>query len=89
MDSCLAISGRLTGISIEIKISIYTARVRAGYISATRRLVFEAIKHLTVMKCPFVSLPEKEPIIQAVVDLIQVPLAWRAACFPCSIFSIS
>jgi len=39
----------------------YAARVRAGFVPATRRQVFEAIKHLTATKCPFANLPEKEP----------------------------
>jgi bifunctional non-homologous end joining protein LigD len=39
----------------------YTARVRAGFVPATRRQVFESSKHLTTTKCPFVNLPEKEP----------------------------
>ena len=39
----------------------YASRVRAGFIPAARRQVFEAIKHLTSTKCPFVNLPEKEP----------------------------
>jgi DNA ligase D-like protein (predicted ligase) len=38
----------------------YAARVRAGFVPATRRAVFEAIKHLKTTKCPFVNLPEKE-----------------------------
>jgi len=38
----------------------YAARVRAGFIPATRLKVFEAIKHLKTPKCPFVNLPEKE-----------------------------
>lgn len=37
---------------------IYAARVRAGFIPATRREVFEQIEHLTTAKCPFVNLPE-------------------------------
>jgi bifunctional non-homologous end joining protein LigD len=39
----------------------YAARVRAGFVPATRRQVFEAIRHLTTTNCPFVNLPEKEP----------------------------
>ena len=39
----------------------YAARVRAGFIPATRLKVFEAIKHLETPKCPFVNLPEQEP----------------------------
>jgi bifunctional non-homologous end joining protein LigD len=35
------------------------ARVRAGFVPATRRQVFDAIKHLKTAKCPFVNLPEK------------------------------
>lgn len=38
----------------------YAARVRAGFVPATRRQVFDAIKHLTTTECPFVNLPEKE-----------------------------
>ena len=37
---------------------IYASRVRAGFIPATRRTVFEQIKHLTTTKCPFSNLPE-------------------------------
>jgi ATP-dependent DNA ligase len=37
---------------------IYAARVRAGLVPATRRAVFEKIKHLKAAKCPFVNLPE-------------------------------
>jgi bifunctional non-homologous end joining protein LigD len=37
---------------------IYAARVRAGLVPATRREVFEKLKHLKTPKCPFVNLPE-------------------------------
>jgi hypothetical protein len=37
---------------------IYAARVRAGFVPATRREVFEKIKHLKTPKCPFANLPE-------------------------------
>jgi bifunctional non-homologous end joining protein LigD len=37
---------------------IYAARVRAGFVPATRREVFNKIKHLKTAKCPFVNLPE-------------------------------
>ena len=37
---------------------IYAARVRAGLVLATRREVFERIKHLKTPKCPFANLPE-------------------------------
>jgi bifunctional non-homologous end joining protein LigD len=37
---------------------IYAARVRAGLVPATRREVFEKIKHLKTSRCPFVNLPE-------------------------------
>jgi DNA ligase D-like protein (predicted ligase) len=37
---------------------IYAARVRAGFIPATRREVFAQIKHLKAAKCPFANLPE-------------------------------
>jgi DNA ligase D-like protein (predicted ligase) len=37
---------------------IYAARVRAGLIPATRREVFERIKHLKTPKCPFANIPE-------------------------------
>jgi DNA ligase D-like protein (predicted ligase) len=38
---------------------IYAAKVRAGFIPATRREVFAHIKDLKISKCPFVNLPEK------------------------------
>jgi ATP-dependent DNA ligase len=38
----------------------YAARARAGFVPATRRTTFDAIKHLKTAKCPFVNLPEKE-----------------------------
>ena len=37
---------------------IYAARVSAGLVPATRREVFERLKHLRTPKCPFVNLPE-------------------------------
>ena len=37
---------------------IYAARVRAGLVPATRREVFERLKHLKTPKCPFTNLPE-------------------------------
>ena len=37
---------------------IYAARVRAGLVPATRRHVFERLKHLKTPRCPFVNLPE-------------------------------
>jgi ATP-dependent DNA ligase len=37
---------------------VYAARVRAGLVPATRREVFERLKHLKTAKCPFVNLPE-------------------------------
>src|ERR1700744_5674490 len=39
---------------------MYAARVRAGLVPATRREVFERIKHLRTPKCHFVNLPEPE-----------------------------
>jgi bifunctional non-homologous end joining protein LigD len=37
---------------------IYAARVRAGFVPATRREVFNKIKRLETAKCPFANLPE-------------------------------
>jgi bifunctional non-homologous end joining protein LigD len=37
---------------------IYAGRVRDGFVPATRRRVFEAIRHLRTERCPFVGLPE-------------------------------
>jgi DNA ligase D-like protein (predicted ligase) len=37
----------------------FAARVRAGFVPATRRQVFEKIKDLKTDKCPFVNLPEQ------------------------------
>jgi bifunctional non-homologous end joining protein LigD len=38
---------------------IYVARVRNGFVPASRRQVFEKLKNLEVPDCPFVNLPEK------------------------------
>jgi DNA ligase D-like protein (predicted ligase) len=40
---------------------IFAARVRAGFVPATRREVFAHIKGLNIPQCPFVNLPQKEP----------------------------
>lgn len=37
----------------------FAARVRAGFVPATRREVFAKIKTLKIPKCPFANLPEK------------------------------
>jgi bifunctional non-homologous end joining protein LigD len=37
---------------------LFAARVRAGFVPASRRAVFGQIKHLKTPKCPFVNLPE-------------------------------
>jgi bifunctional non-homologous end joining protein LigD len=37
---------------------VYVARVRNGFVSATRRMVYEKLKLLIINKCPFVNLPE-------------------------------
>lgn len=38
---------------------IYAARVRAGFVPATRRETFARIKHLKTTTCPFANLQEK------------------------------
>jgi DNA ligase D-like protein (predicted ligase) len=40
---------------------IYVARVRNGLVLATRRQVFEKLRHLQIPRCPFVNLPETAP----------------------------
>jgi DNA ligase D-like protein (predicted ligase) len=40
---------------------LFAARVRAGFVPATRREVFAKIKGLKTSKCPFVNLPESTP----------------------------
>ena len=37
---------------------IYVARVRNGFVPASRRQVFARLKLLIISKCPFVNLPE-------------------------------
>jgi DNA ligase D-like protein (predicted ligase) len=37
---------------------VYVARVRNGFVPATRRMVYEKLKRLIIDKCPFVNLPE-------------------------------
>lgn len=38
---------------------IYCGRVKAGFVPATRKWVFEQIQHMATTKCPFGNLPEK------------------------------
>ena len=38
---------------------MYVARVRNGFVPATRRMVYEKLKPLGIDKCPFVNLLEK------------------------------
>lgn len=38
---------------------IYVARVRNGFVPASRRQVFEKLRSLVIPECPFVNLPEK------------------------------
>jgi DNA ligase D-like protein (predicted ligase) len=40
---------------------VYVARVRAGFVPATRRKVFEKLGGLRQPDCPFVNLPDKRP----------------------------
>jgi ATP-dependent DNA ligase len=37
---------------------VYVARLRNGFVPATRRMVYEKLKPLVNDKCPFVNLPE-------------------------------
>jgi bifunctional non-homologous end joining protein LigD len=37
---------------------VYVARVRNGFVPATRRMVYEKLKPLILDRCPFVDLPE-------------------------------
>jgi bifunctional non-homologous end joining protein LigD len=37
---------------------VYVARVRNGFVPATRRMVYEKLKPIITDKCPFVNLPE-------------------------------
>jgi DNA ligase D-like protein (predicted ligase) len=39
---------------------IYVARVKSGFVPATRRQVFEKLRHQTVPNCPFMNLPETQ-----------------------------
>ncbi|ADW71294.1 ATP dependent DNA ligase [Granulicella tundricola] len=74
---------------------VYASRVRAGFVRATRRKVFEQIKHLTSPKYPFTKLPEaasghwgqglttekmKECVWLKLETVAQIePLAWTGA----------
>jgi ATP-dependent DNA ligase len=53
--SHLGVDGLVVGF-YRGKDLIYAARVRAGLVPATRREVFERLKHLKTPKCPFVNL---------------------------------
>jgi ATP-dependent DNA ligase len=57
IPSHLGLDSIVIGVYSE-KDLYYSARVRAGFVPATRRQVFNEIKHLKTAKCPFVNLPE-------------------------------
>ena len=38
---------------------VYVARVRNGFVHASRRQVFERLRPLVIPNCPFVNLPER------------------------------
>jgi bifunctional non-homologous end joining protein LigD len=38
---------------------VYVARVRNGFVPASRHQLFEKLKGLVIADCPFVNLPEK------------------------------
>jgi ATP-dependent DNA ligase len=40
---------------------VYVARVRNGFVPASRRQVFDKIRGLVSMKMPFVNLPDENP----------------------------
>ena len=40
---------------------LFSSRVRAGFVPATRREVFAKIRNLKISTCPFVNLPESAP----------------------------
>jgi len=40
---------------------VYVARVRNGFVPASRRQVFEKVRHLVSTKMPFVNLPDEHP----------------------------
>jgi ATP-dependent DNA ligase len=37
---------------------IYVARVRNGFVPASRRQLFDKLRTLVILECPFVNLPE-------------------------------
>ena len=39
----------------------YVARIRNGFVPASRRQVFEKLRHLVSPKMPFVNLPDEHP----------------------------
>jgi DNA ligase D-like protein (predicted ligase) len=41
---------------------MYVARTRNGFVPASRRQVFGKLKHLEITDCPFVNLPETQPL---------------------------
>ncbi len=38
---------------------IYVARVRNGFVPASRRHLFEKLRPLVISECPFINLPER------------------------------
>lgn len=57
MPSHLGIESLLVGYYEGRKL-LYCGRVKAGFVPASRKFVFEQIRHLVVSDSPFVNLPE-------------------------------
>ncbi|HEU5236573.1 MAG TPA: hypothetical protein VFU37_05490 [Pyrinomonadaceae bacterium] len=51
---------------------IYVARVRNGFVPASRRQVFGKLKNLEVSDCPFVNLPASSLSTRLVSQLFQI-----------------
>jgi bifunctional non-homologous end joining protein LigD len=53
----LGLDAVIVGVYEKGKLN-YVARVRAGFVPASRRAVYELLKPLVTKVCPFVNLPE-------------------------------
>jgi ATP-dependent DNA ligase len=57
LKSRLGIGALIVGYYEASKL-MYAGRVRAGFVPASRGMVFEAVKHLKTDACPFANLPD-------------------------------
>ena len=65
---------------------IYVARVRNGFVPASRRQLFAKLQPLVISKCPFVNLPEAHHRVGSVMEYFSIAYRFSEISFGNCIF---